>query len=123
MRILITGRRSDARSAMRIFLQSKLASDDVVAEAADLQTLLTQAEATQPDVILLDRELCDQPLEQLIPALQLLESQPGVILINARPETQPAAIAVGVDPIVLTGEPPKRLLIAIESVRLEREGN
>ena len=123
MRILITGRRSDARSAMRFFLGSKLASDDVVAEAADLGTLLTQAEATHPDVILLDRDLCDQPLEQLIPTLQLLEPRPVVFLVNIRPESQPFAKAAGVDAIVLTGDPPKSLLIAIESVRLEREGN
>ena len=123
MRILITGRHSDARAAMKFFLQRKLDSDDMVAEAADLQTLMTQAEATHPDVILLDWELYDRQLEQLLPSLQLLEPQPGVILINARPESQPAALAAAVDAIVLTGDPPKSLWIAIESFRLQRKRN
>ena len=122
MRILITGRHSVARTAMKFFLQRKLDSDDVVAEAADPQTLLIQVAEAQPDVILLDWEMYGRQLEQLLPELQLLEPQPGVILINARPESQQAAIADGVDAIVLKDKPPKSLWIAIESVRLEREG-
>ena len=79
MRILISGCRADDRSTLEFFLQNK-PDLDVVAEAADIQVLLTQAEATQPDVILLEWALCDRPLEELISALHLLESQPGVIL-------------------------------------------
>ena len=65
MRVLITGRRANLRSALKAFLHI-LPDLDVVAEATDAETLLTQAEATQPDVILLDRDMCDRPLEEVI---------------------------------------------------------
>ena len=94
----------------------------MVAEATDAETLLTQAEATQPDVIVLDRDMCDRPLEELIPALHRLDPQPRVVLLDSRPESEQAALAAGADAFVFKGPPPESLLIAIESVRLKREG-
>jgi DNA-binding NarL/FixJ family response regulator len=120
MRILITGRRADVRSAIRIFLHNQ-PDLDVVAEASDIRTLLTQAETTQPDVILLDGDMCDRPLEELIPALHGLEPQPGVILLSSPSGSKPAALAAGADAFITKDAPPKNLLIAFESVRLQRE--
>ena len=114
MRILVTGRRVDGRSALQLFLKNQ-PDLDVVADAADTQTLLTKAEATLPDVILLDWDLCDRPLEELISVLHLLENRPGVILINVTLESKQAAIDAGADAVVLKGDAPKSLLIAIES--------
>lgn len=122
MRILISGCRADNRSALELFLQNK-PDLDVVDEAADIQTLLTKAEATQPDVILLDWDLGDRPLEDLISALHLLESQPGVILINATRESKKNPVPAGVDALVVKGDPPKNLMIAIETIRLKREAD
>ena len=120
MRILITGRRADGRSALELFLKSKL-DLVVVAQAGDIRTLLTRAEATQPDIILLDWNLCDRPPEVLISALHLLESRPWVIAMNLAPESKQATLAAGPDAFVLRGDPPKRLLLAIETVRSEPE--
>ena len=122
MRILISGCRADDRSTLEFFLQNK-PDLDVVDEAADIQVLLTQAKATQPDVILLDWGLCDRPLEELISALHLLESQPGVILINATRESGQAGLTAGADAFVVKGDPPKSLMIAIETIRLKREAD
>jgi DNA-binding NarL/FixJ family response regulator len=122
MRILISGYRADDRSALELFLQNK-PDLDVVAEAADIQILLTQAEATQPDLILLEWDLVDRPLEELISALQLLESQPGVILINTTRESKKTPVPAGVDALVIKGDPPKNLMIAIETIRLKREAD
>ena len=118
MRILVTGCRVEGRSALELFLHNRPGLD-VVAEADDIQTLLTQAEAAQPDVILLDWDVCSRPLADLISALHLLESQPGLILINAPAESKQAALAA--DACVVKGTPPKSLLLAIESVRLMRK--
>jgi DNA-binding NarL/FixJ family response regulator len=105
---------------MGSFLRNKL-DLEVVADSADIQDLLIQAESTQPDIILLDWELCDRQLEDLIATLHQLERQPGVVIINGMHDSMPAAAAAGADAYVLKGDPPKSLLIAIESVRLERE--
>ena len=116
MRILVTGRRVDGRSALQLFLKNQ-PDLDVVADAADTQTLLTKAEAALPDVILLDWDLCDRPLEELISVLHLLENRPRVILVNVTLESKQAAIDAGADAVVLKGDAPKSLLIAIESTR------
>ena len=120
MRILVTGYRVEGRSALELFLHNRPGLD-VVAEAGDIQTLLTQAEAAQPDVILLDWDVSSRPLADLISALHLLESQPGLILINAPAESKQAALAAGADACVVKGAPPKSLLLAIEAVRLMRK--
>lgn len=119
MRILISARRANECSALGLFLRNR--GLVVVAEAADIQTLVIQAEATQPDVILLDWALPNRPLEEIISALHLLESRPGVILTNITPESEQAALLAGADAFVVRGDPPKNLLIAIESIRLRRE--
>ena len=113
MRILITGRWADGRSALELFLKGK-PDLVVVGQARDIRTLLTRAEATQPDVILLDWTLCDRSPEVLISALHLLESRPRVIVINLAPESKQAALAAGADAFVLRADPPKRLLLAKE---------
>ena len=120
IRILISGCGADDRSALEMFLQNK-PDLDVVVEAGDIPVLLTQAQATQPDVILLDWGLCDEPLEELITALHLLENQPGVIIINTTPESGQAALTAGADAFIVRGDPSKRMLVAIESIRLMRE--
>ena len=120
IRILISGCGADDRSALEMFLQNK-PDLDVVAEAGDIPVLLTQAQATQPDVILLDWDLCDRPLEELITALHQLENQPGVIIINTTPESGQAALTAGADAFIVRGDPSKRMLVAIESIRLMRE--
>jgi DNA-binding NarL/FixJ family response regulator len=116
---LITGRRAAGRAALELHLQNK-PDLDVVAEAADVQSLLARAAASEPDVILLDSDLCDRPLEDLVSALHQLESRPGVIFTNAAPGSKEVALAAGADAFVVKGDHPKSLLIAIESIRIQR---
>ena len=121
MRILISARRASERSALTLFLQNR--GLVVVAEAVDIQTLLIQAETTQPDIILLDWDLPNRPLEDFISALHLLESRPGIIFTNVTPGSEQAALLAGADAFVVKGDPPKSLSIAIESMRIRREDN
>lgn len=120
MRILISGRRANGRAALELYLQNQQQLD-VVAEAGGVQTLLARALATQPDVVLLDWNVCDRPLEDLVSALHQLESRPGVILTNAAPGSKQAALAAGAEAFVARGDLPKSLLLAIETIRISRE--
>ena len=120
VRILISGRRAGGRAALELYLRHK-PDLDVVAKAADVRTLLARAEATQPDVVLLDWNLCDRPLEELVSALHHLENRPGVILTNAAPEAKTTALAAGAGAFVARGQDPKSLLLAIETIRIQRE--
>jgi DNA-binding NarL/FixJ family response regulator len=122
MRVLIAGRWAHHRSALKAFLLQQPGLE-VVAEASDIQPLLTaQAKATQPDVVLLDSYLDARPLDELVHALHTLDCRPGVVLLSARPEAEQAALAAGVEAFVLKGTSSRNLLLALEAIRLKREG-
>ena len=118
MRILITGIQADRCSALEFYLQHRLDLEEV-AIATDYQVMLAQAQAAQPDIILLDPSMSNQPLVALIHGLQKLEYEPQVILINLEPEYQQTAHSLGVHSMVLNGDPVKKTLIAIETIRLQ----
>ena len=120
MRILISGRRASGRAALELYLQHRPGTD-VVVKAADAQTLLARAKASQPDVVLLDWDLCDRPLKELVSALHQLDSRPGVILTNATPGSKQVALAAGAGAFVARGQDPKSLLLAIETIRIQRK--
>jgi len=95
---------------------------DDVAEAADLEDMYAQAEASPPGVILLDRNAMDEPMETIRQTLQQLDIETGVILFNVAPKDQQTALAAGADAVVIRGAPAKKLMIAIETIRL-RQGD
>jgi DNA-binding NarL/FixJ family response regulator len=119
MRILIACRQLDYCSALELYLQNK-SDHEVVEMATDTPTMLTLAQATQPDIILLDWHLSDQPLAALNQVKQQNDIQPGVILINVPDEAGQKALATEADDLVLMCAPAKNILIAIETIRVKR---
>jgi CheY-like chemotaxis protein len=93
---------------------------DEVAEATDLMDMYAQAEGSPPDVILLDWNAMDEPIETIRQTLQQLDIEPGVILFNVAPNDQQTALSAGADTVVKRGDPPKKILIAIEKIRLRK---
>jgi len=94
---------------------------DEVAEVADTQTMLEQANATQPGIILLDWNLADQPIAAIVQTLRQFEFEPGIILTNVEPEYEQSTLSTGADAVVLKNEPAKTLLIAIEAIRCGKD--
>lgn len=119
MRILIAGRKADFCSALELYLQNKT-DVDVVATVTDYQTMMTRAQATLPDIILLDWHLSNRSQEEVIRTLRQLDFEPGVILINVGPEYQELALVAGADDVVLNDGPAKNMFLAIEAIRLKR---
>ena len=74
VRILIACSRAVTRRALKGLLQTRpdLA---VVAEAADAREMLERAEATSPEVVILDSELSNGPREDLVVSLRQLACQ------------------------------------------------
>lgn len=118
MRIMIADQRSAVRSAARLLLEERL-EVDVVGEAADSHELLAQLEGLQPDTIVLDWDLPGMSADGLFDALGELDRRPKVIVLGASQESQRAALASGADAFVNKGEPPKRLLTAIQALLAE----
>jgi hypothetical protein len=93
MRVLKNVKLTDIRSAIKFFWRHK-PDLELVAEVSDIRTLLTQS-----DVVLLDRDLVNQPLIDLISAVPH-----EAILITSIPEAKQAALATGAIAVVTRGD-------------------
>lgn len=116
MRILLADDQAQVRSALRLLLTQEPGLS-VVGEAAETGVLLAQAEATRPDVVLLDWEL---PGLQAATPLSILRARCPclkIIVLSGRPEARQAALAAGADAFVSKGDPPERLLAAVDDYR------
>jgi DNA-binding NarL/FixJ family response regulator len=121
MQIVVAGRQAAARSAISMFINARLGLE-VAGETGDAEELMKLLHAKQPDLVLLDEGLPGAQLSELVSNLRDHEISPAVIVLNGQPETEAAALAAGANAFVYKGDPPKQLLIAIESIRVEREG-
>jgi DNA-binding NarL/FixJ family response regulator len=92
----------------------------VVGEAAEIQSLLAQVEATQPDLVLLDWSMGDSTPAAQVTALRQACPQVAVIVLSAQPGVEEAALEAGADAFVSKADPPELLLEAI--VGSMREG-
>jgi DNA-binding NarL/FixJ family response regulator len=114
MRLLITGGQSPTRSALRLFLHEGRGFQ-VVGEAADSEELLAEVRSKHPNVVLLEWELPGQPTIDFLPRLRGVNSRMSVIVFSGRPELEEAARTAGADLFFSLGDPPKRLLAALQA--------
>jgi DNA-binding NarL/FixJ family response regulator len=117
-RILLAEGDAKTRRALREYLgaQSGL---DVVAEAADGDGLLEGAEASCPDLVLLEWDLPGRPKADLIVALRNHEPQPLVVVYGNHPESSSPAMQAGADAYVYKGQGPRQVLTTIRWLVLE----
>ena len=116
MRVLLADDQTKVRSALRLLLEQEPGLS-VVGEAAEAEDLLAQVAATQPDLVLLDWELPGLRTDDRLSVLRALCPQLKVIALSGQPEARRAALSAGADAFVSKGEPPERLLAAVEDCR------
>lgn len=122
MRVLLADDQSQVRSALRLLLEQE-PELSIVGEVATAGELLTQIEETCPDVVLLDWELpglrtadpSTSSGQRPLTALRTLCPHLLVIALSGRPEACQAALAAGADAFVSKGDPPERLLAAVDN--------
>jgi DNA-binding NarL/FixJ family response regulator len=103
------------RLGLRLLLEQD--SDiEVVAEAAEIGSLSTQMEKSQPDLLLLDWSLLDPGTAEQIASLRRASPQLAVIVLSAQPGVEEAALAAGADAFVSKVAPPELLLEAIMGI-------
>ena len=112
MRVLLADDQSKVRSALRLLLEQEPELSGV-SEATDADELLAQVGTVCPDIVLLDWELPGLPRHDLLSTLRARCPHLKVIALSGRPEARQAALAVGADAFVSKGEPPERLLAAV----------
>jgi DNA-binding NarL/FixJ family response regulator len=112
MRVLLADDQSKVRAALRLLLEEELGLS-VIGEAAEAEDLLAQVQAMQPDLMLLDWELPGLRTDDHLPALRRLCPCLKIIVLSGQPEARRAALAAGTDAFVSKGDPPERLLAAV----------
>ena len=113
MRVLLADDQMKVRSALRLLLEQEPGLS-VVGEAAEAEDLLAQVRTECPDLVLLDWELPDQGGAATLAGLRAARPGPVVIALSGRPEARRAALAAGADAFVSKGDPPERLLAAVD---------
>lgn len=117
--VLIADGRAHARSAMRLLLAHE--PDIVVAgEAADLDETAALMASYRPDVVLLDWELVERNGESAMDGLRAASPESVLIALSGQPQARHEALAAGADAFVSKGDPPERLLAAVQECRRER---
>jgi two-component system response regulator DesR len=116
MRILLADDNKDSRSALALLLETRLGAS-IVGEASTMESLLEQAAATRPDIVLLDWELPGKPVADRIVVLRSVAPGVLVIVISARPES--ASQAVAADAFVNKIDPPEHILAVLKERNVE----
>lgn len=112
MRILLADGRSKVRFALRVLLEQR-SGLIVVSEIDDAENLLSQIEATNPDVILLDWELPNLGGFEVLELIRQRYPDLKIVALSGDPEARKSSREAGVDTFVAKTEPPDRLLAAI----------
>jgi len=112
MRVLVADDKPEVRSALRLLLE-QLPGVTVVGEAIGADSLLAQASALCPDLMLLDWELPGLHAVELLPGLRARCPRLSVIVLSSRPEDHRPALATGADAFVSKGDAPEQLLKAV----------
>ncbi len=85
-----------------------------------LPGLVTQLDASQPDVLLLEWSVPINSMKELIDDISHLSPSPQVILLSSIPEEKEAVLAAGVDHFILKNAPPDELLLILNRIRLSK---
>jgi DNA-binding NarL/FixJ family response regulator len=115
MRVILADDQAKVRSALRLLLEYQ-PDVEILGEAVDTTGLLDWVKAVCPDLVLLDWELPGLPVAALLPLLN--DYCPGlrVIALSSRPEVHQLALEAGADAFASKGDPPERLLRAIDEI-------
>ena len=112
-RVLIADDQPKVRSALRLLLRQKPGLA-MVGEADDTGQALELVSRRRPDLVLLDWELPGQNGTSALSRLRAAQRGLLVIALSGRVEARRAALTAGADAFVSKGDPPERLLEAVD---------
>ncbi|MEA3439709.1 MAG: response regulator transcription factor [Chloroflexota bacterium] len=112
MRILLADDQAKVRSALRLLLEQE-PDIDVLGEAVDMQGLMDWVKVVHPDAILIDWELPGLSDNGMVPELRSICPHLLVVALSGKSEARQEALDAGVDAFVSKGDPPERLLAAL----------
>ena len=108
MRIFIADESEDLRIGLQVFLYQE-PGYEVIGLADNGRGLLTQVEASQPEVLLLDWYLPGAPITNLIADMRALNPRLKIIILSVRPEDEKACMTAGADYFIVKNSYPQKL--------------
>ena len=94
MNIFLAEASSDVRLALQLSLDNE-SGLNVTGLAVQTEGLLAQIEVVQPDLLLLDRKLAGESLNDFMSALQKLKPRPRVIVLSINSDEEQSSLAAG----------------------------
>jgi DNA-binding NarL/FixJ family response regulator len=119
MRILLADDQPQVCSALRLLLEQGRHTC-IVGEAENAQELLDRCPTRLPDAILLDWELPGLSSAGGIASLRQAYPTSQIIALSSRPEARQSALQAGADQFVCKGDPPEKLLAALDHESTKR---
>jgi DNA-binding NarL/FixJ family response regulator len=119
VRITLADERPRVRFALRALLQQQM-DMEIAGEAANAQELIALADHDCTELFLLDCELPGMELGDLVNTLRGMCPEAMVIALSGRVDARKAAQEAGADAFVSKGDPPERLLSAIQGCAQRR---
>ena len=113
MRIVLADGRSKVRFALRVLLEGQEGLD-VVAEAVNAEDLITKANESCPDVLLIDWDLPGLNGSKILQNLREDCPELCVIVMSGRPEASQESLDAGIKYFIHKTSPPELLLAVIE---------
>lgn len=113
MRIILADPNRKALWALKTLLDEET-DMEVVGMGVNAGELLSMAKEARADLILMDGQMPDVPLEDLLVQLHGMKPNPVIVVMSAKPEIGRRALEIGADAFVSKGERPDWL---IESLR------
>ncbi len=107
IRILLADNNLNLRSALALLLETRLGAQ-IVGQVNSMESLLWEASATRPDVVIMDWELPGQPAQERISTLRGKAPTARIIVTSARPEIE--SQVVGADAFLCKVDPPETIL-------------
>lgn len=112
-RILLADHHAHVLWGLKTMLQEDMRVA-LVGEAADAESLIELSQKNHPDLILMDRNLPGDTIENLITTLHRLVPKPVVIMMSDNPEDNRILLQAGADAIVSKSETAKWLAESLE---------
>ena len=114
-RVYIADAKSEERTALRVLLLDL--KMEVVGEAADWETTLTQAPISRTDMLLIDWDLLpNSPTAALDEIRRACPATLVIVLISHLDARQQAALSAGADAFISKGETPQRVAERLRAV-------
>jgi DNA-binding NarL/FixJ family response regulator len=115
MRVLVADKHAAVLWALRTVIKEQPGLS-LVGEVSDMEDLLTEAQHSKPNLILVEWESLNSHPETTLLALRQLEFRPRVMVLSRTPESRAAVLQAGADAFVSKADAPQSLLVALRAL-------